>query len=64
MTRLKLLAAAAAIAVTSFAVVAPASAAPVAPAFSKAALSAHSSVQSVYWIHRHGHRIWVRPHHR
>ena len=26
--------------------------------------STDSAVQHVYWVHRHGHRYWVRPRHR
>ena len=38
------------------------SAAPVVHAIDASAT--HAAVTPVYWVHRHGHRVWVRPHHR
>ncbi len=63
MTCLKLLAAAAVVATASLVLPGAASAAPIAPAFSKASIPAQSGIESVYWVRRHGHRMWVRPHH-
>jgi hypothetical protein len=41
-----------------------ASAAPVLHGISTEMPASTATVQKIYWVWRHHHRVWVRPHHR
>ena len=58
MTFLKSLGAAVLVATASMGM---ANAAPVVPAAAQLAVAAHNSIDFVYWVRRHGHKVWVQP---